>query len=175
MIRAIRKEDIPLILNWYNWYIEHSEATFETDPLTFEEFTGRVEMITAKYPWIIYEEEGKAVGYAYLASFIPRAAYDWTCDLAIYLDPLERGKGYGAKLMSAILEIAEKAGYVNVVSIITKGNRASESLHEKYGFRRTGEIDEAGYKFGKWLGVSYYVKKLKSPDTDPASPSNPEI
>lgn len=175
MIRALREEDIPLILNWYNWYIANSAATFETEELSLEEFRNRVRMITETYPWIILEENGKPVGYAYLASFIPRAAYDWTSDLAIYLDPEERGKGYGRKLMEAILITAEKAGYVNVVSIVTKGNIPSEKLHEKYGFVKAGEIEEAGYKSGKWLGVSYYVKKLKEPDTDPASPSNPEI
>ena len=73
MIRSLKEEDIPLILSWYNWYIEHSEATFETEQLSLEEFRDRVHMIMKTYPWIILEEDGKPVGYAYLASFIPRA------------------------------------------------------------------------------------------------------
>lgn len=170
MIRSLKEEDIPLILSWYNWYIENSEATFETEPLSREEFWERVHLITKTYPWIILEEEGKPVGYAYLASFIPRAAYDWTCDLAIYLDPDERGKGYGHRLMDAIIQTAREAGYVNMVSIITSSNTASIKLHESHGFIKMGEFDEAGYKFGKWLGVIYYTLRLNTPFSDPVSP-----
>ncbi|MDO4415360.1 MAG: GNAT family N-acetyltransferase [Erysipelotrichaceae bacterium] len=175
MIRSLKEEDIPLILSWYNWYIEHSEATFETEQLSLQEFQDRVHMIMKTYPWIILEEDGKPVGYAYLASFIPRAAYDWTIDLAIYLDPEQRGKGYGDLLMDAVIEIAKKAGYVNMVSIITKGNIPSEKLHEKHGFVKMGEFDESGYKFGKWLGVTYYTLRLNPPAKHPDKPINPEI
>ena len=172
MIRSLKEEDISQILSWYNWYIRNSEATFETEELSYEEFAQRVHMITKTYPWLILEEEGKPVGYAYLASFIPRAAYEWTCDLAIYLDPKERGKGYGHQLMKAAIETAEKAGYVNMVSIITKGNTASEKLHEAHGFEKMGEFDESGYKFGKWLGVTYYIRRLNAPAKNPQKPRN---
>lgn len=173
MIRMIAEADIPLILKWYNWYIENDTATFETEPLSLTEFTGRVHRIREKYPWIILEEEGKPVGYAYLASFIPRAAYDWTCDLAIYLDPEQRSKGYGTKLIQAILEIARKAGYVTIVSNITLGNRASEHLHEKNGFVRKGIMEDVGYKFGRWLSISWYEKKLNAAAGEPKPVINP--
>lgn len=167
MIRMIEDADIPVILDWYNFYIEHSSATFETEPLSLETFTKRVHMITEKYPWIILEKEGKPVGYAYLGSFMERAAYDWTCDLALYLDPEQRGKGYGTELMNAIIETAEKCGYVNLVSIVTMGNRASEHLHEKAGFRVMGQFEHSGYKFDQWWGITWYGRCLKDQDEKP--------
>lgn len=161
MIRMIAEEDIPVILKWYNWYIENDTATFETQPLTLPEFTGRVRAVTSRYPWIILEKEGKPVGYAYLGSFIERAAYHWTCALAIYLDPQERGKGYGSELMAAVIDIAENAGFAVMVSNITAGNTASKKLHEKYGFEEKGTFEDVGYKFGRWLSITYYTKKLR--------------
>ena len=53
MIRKIEEKDIPVILDWYNWYIRNSTATFETEELSLDEFKQRVRIITEKYPWII--------------------------------------------------------------------------------------------------------------------------
>ena len=95
MIRSIEEKDIPVILDWYNWYIKNSTATFETEELTLNEFKQRVHKITEKYPWIILEENDKPVGYAYYSDFNSRQAYACTVDLAIYLDPNSCHHGYG--------------------------------------------------------------------------------
>jgi len=95
MIRSIEEKDIPVILDWYNWYIRNSTATFETEELTLNEFEQRVHKITEKYPWIILEENDKPVGYAYYSDFNSRQAYACTVDLAIYLDPNSCHHGYG--------------------------------------------------------------------------------
>jgi phosphinothricin acetyltransferase len=59
-----------------------------------------------------------------------------------------------------------------MVSIITKGNIASEKLHEAHGFAKMGEFDKSGYKFGKWLGVTYYIRRLNAPAENPEKPHN---
>ena len=160
MIRTLKEEDIGECLAIYNWYIANSPATFETEPLSPEAFQDRVHGIMKKYPWIVYEDEGKILGYAYLSAFNERAAYDWTCDLAIYLDHEARGRGIGSALMAVILDLAERDGYHCMTSIITEGNRASEHIHEKFGFKKLGFFPNVGYKNGKWLGVSYYIHPL---------------
>ncbi len=172
MIRMIQEADIPRILEIYNWYIANSMATFEIDALSLEEFTNRVHGITERYPWIVLEEEGKIVGYAYLSAFNPRKAYAWTCDLAIYLDHEVRGKGYGTLLMQAMIDLAKKDGYVKMVSLVTTGNTASEKLHEKLGFRNVGTLENTGLKHGKWLGVSFFLKDLNQPDEQASAPMN---
>lgn len=161
MIRMLKEKDIPSCLNIYNWYIQNSVATFETEPLTIDAFTDRVNRIRKKYPWIVLEEDGEIKGYAYLDAFYERAAYNWTCDLSIYLDHNQRGKGYGKRLMKSILDLAETDGYHHVVSIVTEGNRASEAMHESFGFEKQAFFEKFGFKDLRWLGVTYYVKQLK--------------
>ena len=159
MIRSIEEKDIPVILDWYNWYIRNSTATFETEELTLIEFKQRVHKIIEKYPWIILEEDGKPVGYAYYSDFNSRQAYACTVDLAIYLDPCHHG--YGKTLMKEMIDTARKAGYKNIVSLVTAGNIASEKLHERFGFTKKATFEEIGYKHNQWLAVSYYYLQLE--------------
>lgn len=172
MIRMIEEKDIPVILAWYNRYILESEATFETEPLSLAEFAERVHKVTERYPWIVLEEDGVLKGYAYLSSFNQRAAYDWTADLAIYVDPGECAKGYGSQLMEALLQTAAEDGYHNIISIITDSNTASIAIHRKFGFENKGTFPLVGYKFKKWLSVSYWQKTLAqgTDDEEPAAP-----
>ena len=99
MIRKIEQKDIPVCLEWYNRYIENSTATFETEQLSLAQFEERVRNVTRKYPWLILEEEGQPAGYVYLSPFMSRAAYDWTADVSVYVDPEKRGRGYGRVLL----------------------------------------------------------------------------
>jgi L-amino acid N-acyltransferase YncA len=171
-IRKLKEEDIPVILDWYNWYILNGTETFETQALTMEQFIERVHTIMKEYPFIVLEENGQLAGYAYLDHFNARAAYDWTADLSIYLDPQNRGKGNGSLLMEAILSLAKKDGYHNVISIITETNKVSEHFHEKFGFQKMASFPSLGYKFGQWLGVTYYLKQLAGKEQGPAPVRN---
>jgi len=162
MIRSIEEKDIPVILDWYNWYIRNSTATFETEELTLIEFKQRVHKIIEKYPWIILEEDGKPVGYAYYSDFNSRQAYACTVDLAIYLDPNVCHLGYGKILLQEMIAIARKSSYKNIVSLVTTGNIASEKLHERYGFVKKATFEDIGYKHNQWLAVSYYYLQLES-------------
>ena len=162
MIRKIEEKDIPVILDWYNWYISNSIATFETEEISLEGFKQRVAFITEKYPWVILEENDKPVGYAYYSDFNSRQAYACTVDLAIYLDPNACHHGYGKILMNEMIEIARKSGYKNIVSLVTAGNIASEKLHERFGFIKKATFEDIGYKHNQWLAVSYYYLQLES-------------
>lgn len=172
MIRMINDDDIFACWWWYNWYITHSSCTFETSPIDEGVFRDRVHAIREKYPWIVLQEDDRLLGYAYLSGFNARAAYDWTCDLSIYMNPDERGKGYGRRLMDAILDLAQQDGYVCVVSIITSGNEMSEKLHLSCGFEKKALFENFGYKNGEWKDVSYFVKKLNEPSEKPEKPKN---
>lgn len=161
MIRTIEEKDIPDILDWYNWYIRNSTATFETEELTLNEFKQRVRAITEKYPWVILEENDKPVGYAYYSDFNRRQAYACTVDLAIYLDPNACHHGYGKTLMKEMIDIARKSGYKNIISLVMAGNIASEKLHERFGFMKKATFEDIGYKYNQWLAVSYYYLQLE--------------
>ena len=141
--------------------IVFSIATFETEEISLEGFKRRVAFITEKYPWVILEENDKLVGYAYYSDFNSRQAYACTVDLAIYLDPNACYHGYGKTLMKEMIDIARKAGYKNIVSLVTAGNIASEKLHERFGFVKKATFEEIGYKHNQWLAVSYYYLQLE--------------
>ena len=167
-IRNLHKEDIAACLSIYNWYIEHTTITFETEPLSLQAFRERIENITRRYPWLVAEDtEHTIVGYAYLDTFNARSAYDYTCDVSIYLDYEQRYHGTGTILMQALLDLAKEDGYHTAVSIVTQGNEPSEHLHEKCGFTKAGVLEDTGYKFEKWLSVTYYVKSLQKGDPHP--------
>ena len=161
MIRTIEEKDIPVILDWYNWYISNSIATFETEEISLEGFKQRVAFITEKYPWVILEENDKPVGYAYYSDFNSRQAYACTVDLAIYLDPNACHHGYGKTLMKEMIDIARKSCYKNIISLVTAGNIASEKLHERFGFMKKATFEDIGYKHNQWLAVSYYYLQLE--------------
>ena len=147
MIRKIEEKDIPVILDWYNWYISNSIATFETEEISLEGFKQRVAFITEKYP--------------YYSDFNSRQAYACTVDLAIYLDPNACHHGYGKTLMKEMIDIARKSGYKNIISLVTAGNIASEKLHERFGFMKKATFEDIGYKHNQWLAVSYYYLQLE--------------
>ena len=170
MIRPIQKPDIPRCLAWYNWYIDHSTATFEEQPLSLEAFSKRVDAVTARYPWLILEADGKPVGYACLDLFNSKSAYRFTADVTVYLDPEETGKGYGKLLLKALEEQAEQQGIQKLVSIITSDNTASRRLHEKLGYHLISEIHRVGYKQKQWLSAAWYEKDLGTFANPPQEP-----
>ena len=167
MIRAIRDQDIPVCLSWYNWYISHTTITFEEEPLSFESFQLRVKQITSVYPWIVLEEEGSLKGYACLDMFNTRTAYRFSADVTVYLDPGERGKGYGTALMKTLEECAKQQNIHKLISLVTAGNTASQHLHESLGYRKAAVMEHVGYKFGSWLDVIWYEKDLMPFEENP--------
>ena len=107
IIRNIKKEDIRRCVEIYNYYIINSTATFEEQPLTEAQFAERVKRISADYPYLVAEEDGKVVGYAYLDKYNERSAYRFTADLSIYLDNSCVSHGVGSRLLAEI----EKAAF----------------------------------------------------------------
>ena len=164
MIRPIEERDIDTCRSWYNWYIEHTTISFEETPQTAESYRKLVEDVTARYPWIVLEENGDLKGFAYLSPFNFRSAYRYTADVTVYLDPEERGKGYGTALMKELERLAREQGIRKLVSLVTDGNEASEHLHASLGYEKMTVLKDTGYKFGTWIGVAYYMKDIGGAD-----------
>lgn len=159
-IRKPKKEDIARCLEIYNYYIEETTVSFEEEPLSLEAFTARVERICAEFPFIVAEDCGDVVGYAYLDRFHERSAYRYTADLSIYLDKNLLSRGTGGLLLAEIEQLGKKRGITNIISLITGENARSVSFHEKHGFKLAGKLEKVGVKFGKVLDVFYYQKSL---------------
>ena len=160
MIRLAKEADIPAILNIYGPYVLNTATSFEYSVPTLAEFTERFRGITAQFPWLVWEEDGKVLGYAYGSLPFGRAAYRWCAASSIYLAPNARGRGIGRKLYAALESILTEQGYRKTYAIITSDNPGSLRFHEKTGFRFVAEFSDCGIKFGRLYGVVWMEKEL---------------
>lgn len=160
-LSPIAPEDIAACTEIYNYYIENTCITLEEEPITPEEFGERAARITKDYPYIVaHDGAGKPVGYAYLDVFNPRSAYRRTADLSIYVDRSCRRGGVGQKLYTQIERLSRERGIENFISIITSENEGSLRFHRKNGFTEVGVMHAVAFKFGKYLDVSFFQKRL---------------
>ena len=171
MIRIAEERDIPAILEIYGPYVLNTTITFEYDVPTREEFTRRFRDITRQFPWLVYEEDGEILGYAYASAPYARAAYTWCAEPSVYLKPEARGRGSGRKLYAALEQILDCQGYQVLYALVTQENEASLRFHERCGYRVSVLFPNCGFKFGRWLGVIWMEKRLKSVEI----PSYPPI
>ena len=160
MIRIATEADVPAILEIYAPYVTDTTITFEYDVPTFDEFLTRFRRITADFPWIVWEEQGRILGYAYACRPFERAAYAWCAEPSIYLRPAAQGRGIGRKLYAALEALLKIQGYCVLLALITGENTGSLRFHERLGYCFAGEMKSCGYKFEKWLSVFWMEKHL---------------
>ena len=153
MIRVVKETDAAHIAKIYNHYILNTLITFEEQPLIPEELLERIKSVTAEYPWLVYEDNGRVVGYAYATRWKERSAYRHTVEVAIYLDVQDIGKHIGSRLTAALLDELRNRKTHSVLAGITLPNTASVKLCEKFGFAMVGQLKEVGYKFDQWVDV----------------------
>ena len=172
MIRPAAEKDIPEILSIYAPYIENSTATFEYDVPCLRTFTRRFLDITAQFPWLVWEEEGRILGYAYASAPYTRAAFSWCAEPSIYLRPEARSRGIGRKLYTVLEGILEKQGYQVLYALITAENEESLAFHRKMGYETKVEFCNCGYKFNRWLGLIWMEKRIKIVQSPSAFPTS---
>ena len=162
MLRIAVEADVPEILAVYAPYILTTTYSFEYEVPSRDEFLRRFQTITAQFPWLVWEEDGQILGYAYGSLPFERAAYSWCAEASVYLKPEARGRGIGKKLYEALETILKTQGYRTVYAIITSENAASLAFHRKMGYKFLAEFENCGYKFGRWMGVVWMEKRLLS-------------
>ena len=160
MIRIAEERDLPEILSIYAPYVLETTHTFEYDVPTEEEFLARFCSITARYPWLVWEEDGRILGYAYGSAPFERAAYRWSCETSVYLRPEARGRGIGRALYTALEKILTLQGFCRNYAIITSENSGSMAFHQALGYRTAAELPGCAYKFGRRLGIVWMEKDL---------------
>lgn len=160
-IRMIEEKDIQTVLDIYKPYIETTAITFETEVPTYEEFVQRVNHKLEQFPWLVYEEEGKILGYAYASLMRERAAYSWDAELSVYLQEGNHGLGIGSKLYLVLEAILKEMNFVNLYGCITYPNEKSVRLHQKLGYKEIGIFHNSGYKLGSWHDVLWMEKQIR--------------
>jgi len=161
MIRPAKLSDAEAITKIYNPFITDTVITFEYEPVSAEEITSRIQkVLDGGHPYLVAEKDGRVVGYSYASQWRTRAAYRYTVESAVYLDPTFKGKGLGTTLYRALIDELKLRGIHVVLGGITLPNPASVALHEKLGFVKVAEHHEVGFKFDRWLDVGFWELKL---------------
>ena len=161
MIRLATEADIPQILAVYAPYVEHTTHTFEYCVPTQAAFRDRFCAITEKFPWLVWEEDGTVLGYAYGSTLFERTAYQWCAEVSIYLAPQIQGRGVGRRLYTALEQILFFQGYRVLQALVTQENEGSLGFHQALGYRAVAKLPACGVKFGRWLGVTYLEKRTE--------------
>ena len=160
MIRFATEADIPAILEIYGPYVLNTAISFEYTVPTLEEFTERFRGITAQFPWLVWEEGGRVLGYAYGSLPFSRDAYRWCAASSIYLAPAAQGRGIGRKLYAALESLLTAQGYHKTYAIVTSANLGSLAFHKAVGFQEIATMPACGYKFGEHFGIIWLEKIL---------------
>lgn len=156
IVRDARVEDLPAMLDIYNWAVVNSTATFDLEVQTLEQRMEWFKKYGGRYPLIVAEEDGQVMGYSCLSRFREKEAYARTVESSVYIGKDFWGKGVGKLLMNEILKRAAELGHHAVIAGITTGNDASVKLHVQLGFEPIGRFKEVGHKFGEWQDVTFY-------------------
>lgn len=166
-IRAANPEDAAALLEIYAPYVTDTAVTFEYEIPTREEFARRMETVLARYPWLVAEQGGELLGYAYLSPFHARAAYSWCAETSIYLRRDCRGQGLGRLLYERLEDCAKAQGILNLEACIALPETEDDHLsfdsprfHERMGYRMVGSFSRCGYKFGTWYGMRWMEKLI---------------
>ena len=152
-IRPASPADIPVITRIYAHSVRTGTASFELEPPDEAEMTRRMQaLLDGGYPYVAAEIDGGLAGYAYAGPYRPRPAYRYSVEDSIYIDPHAQRKGVGRGLLENLIEECTRRGFRQMIAVIgDSAQTPSIELHRALGFRMIGNIENVGYKFGRWL------------------------
>ena len=164
-LRTATPDDAAAILAVYAPYVRHTAVTFEYTVPTLEEFRGRMERTLRKYPYLVAEQDGEILGYAYTGAFRSRPAYGWAAETTIYLREDLRRRGLGRRLYTALETISAAQHVFNLNACISYPlvedeylTRNSAEFHARMGYRLVGEFNRCAYRFGRWYNMRWMEK-----------------
>lgn len=169
-IRLATAADAAAVADIYAPSVAAASTSFELEPPDAGQMQQRIVETLATYPWLVCEEDGRVIGYAYAGQHRTRAAYQWSVDSAVYIRDGCRGRGVGHGLYTSLFRILCEQGFYNAYAGITLPNAASVALHEAVGFRPVGVYRKVGFKHGAWHDVGWWHLALQAPAPDPQPP-----
>ena len=161
-IRPARADDFTAIAAITNHYITTSSIHFSYEPISEGELRALWERTRDRHPWLVTEDAGDVVGYAKSGVWRDRTAYNWTCEVGLYIADKARGRGLGGALYDALLAECQARGFRSAIAGIALPNAASIALHERCGFTRVGTFVDAGYKNDAWHAVEFWQKRFST-------------
>ena len=169
-IRVATANDAEEVKDIYAPYVRDTPISFESTPPTADEMGERIENDHPHLPWLVYEEDGAVLGYAYAGPHRPREAYQWCVDSSVYVREDSHRRGIARGLYTSLLEILRLQGFYNVYAGATLPNPASVGFHESMGFEPVGIYEDVGYKDGSWYDVKWWHRSIRERDPAPEPP-----
>jgi phosphinothricin acetyltransferase len=161
-LRTARQSDLPDILEIYNHAVANTTATFDIEPRSMEAQQAWFLEHVPPHPAVVWEEDGRVLGWASLSPYASRCAYRFAVEASVYVAADARRSGIGEALLREVIRLGADHGLHTVVGLVTEENAASRALSEKVGFRRVGTLEEVGHKFDRWLNVIVYQYRYES-------------
>ncbi len=169
MLRPTTPADAEAIAGIYNHYVLNSIVTFEEEAVSAGDMAGRIrEILGAGLPWLVWNEKGRVLGYAYASKWKSRCAYRYSAEATVYLDQTAIGRGIGTKLYAALFDRLRQQKFHTVIGGVALPNAASVALHETLGFQKVAHFKEVGWKYEKWIDVGYWELILDAAEEDAA-------
>ena len=159
-IRPATHDDLRPIVGLYNWAVNQTFATIDSEPLDAEEAAAWWEAHGRRSKLIVCTDESGLIGWARLFPWKQRG-FDIVEDL-VYVDPVHQGRGIGRALLTELIKEAQGLGYRTIVATIATDNRSGLALHSRLGFEVVGTIKNAANKFDRWMDITLVQRSLES-------------
>lgn len=173
-VRTASLADASEILEIYRLYVEKTAITFEYETPSLEEFTERMKNTLREHPYLVAEENGQVIGYAYTGDFVGREAYKWSVETTVYIKEDNRKSGAGRKLYQALENASRLRNICNLNACIGYPEAEDEYLtknsadfHEHMGYQLVGKFHNSGFKFGRWYHMIWMEKMIREHSADP--------
>ncbi|GIF40402.1 phosphinothricin acetyltransferase [Actinoplanes xinjiangensis] len=149
-LAVMADEHAEQVLDIFRLGIATGDATFETEPPTWERF------VAGKLPghrFVALDESGHVAGWIACRRVSDRVAYAGVVEHSIYVHPGAGRRGVGRTLLHAVIDSTEAAGIWTIQSGVFPENTGSLALHTACGFRVIGTRDRVGRLHGRWRDV----------------------
>ena len=162
IIRAAVASDMDAITLIYAHHVNYGTGTFETEPPDRAEIAQRWSEVAARgLPWLVADDSGEILGYAYAAPYRARPAYRHTLEDSVYVRVDRLGTGLGKQLLPALITATQACGMRQMIAVVgDSANHASINLHRRFGFHDAGLLKDVGFKFGRWLDTVFLQRSL---------------
>ncbi len=173
-IRVATPQDAEALLAVYAPYVTDTAITFEYEVPSLTEFRERIRHTLERYPYLVMEQDGEILGYAYAGPFKERAAYDWAVETTIYVKQGMKKQGIGRKLYQALEDTLIRQNILNLNACIGYPTvedeyltRNSMEFHQHLGYRLVGQFYQCGYKFERWYDMVWMEKLVGEHGVEP--------
>lgn len=169
VVRDSRDADVPAIARIYGHWVRHGFGSFEYEPPGEAEMAQRrASLLAGKFPYLVAEERGGVLGYAYAGPYRARPGYRYSCENSVYVARDAARRGIGRMLMSALIPRCEADGFRLMLAVIgDSGNASSIGLHAALGFQHAGVLPAVGWKHGRWVDTVFMTRALGAGSSAP--------